>query len=234
MYCQYGAVTTPDKETIVWHYFSLAKFLSLLNDKQLFFQRSDRFFDSKEGKLSSMDKRLYEYYHVSNLIDRAESGGLGCCYVNCWVMSNVELYLMWSTYSSLCEGIAIKSTVGNLIKSLDPNEEKEVMISDVKYIDYESDYTFDKTGGMANAIAPYFCKRQYFSQEQELRLAHYDPNMRIHHNVYNMKFDVSLESLIDEVWIAPDAENWYVDLVKKELSFHGIDKPVFQSGMKRK
>lgn len=233
MYYLHEAFATPDKETIVWHYFSLAKFLSLLNDKQLFFQRSDLFFDSKEGKLSNKDKQLYNYYNASSLVGRSESGGLGCCYVNCWVMSDVELYLMWSTYSSLNEGIAVKSTVGNLIKALDPNEKKEVIISDVKYIDYDTDYTFDKAGGIANAIAPYFCKRQYFSQEKELRLVHYDPYMRFRHEVYNMKFDVSLGLLIDEVWIAPNAEDWYVNLIKKELDLHGIEKPIIQSGMKR-
>lgn len=233
MYFPFEAFVTPDKGTIVWHYFSLAKFLSLLNDKQLFFLRSDLFFDTKEGKLSSMDKRLYNYYNASSIADRSERGGLGCCYINCWVMSDVELYLMWNTYSSLKEGIAVKSTIGNLINALDPKETKDIIISDVKYIDYETEYTFDKTGGIANALAPYFCKRKFFSQEQELRLVHYDPYMRFSHNVYNMKFAVSLEKLIDEVWIAPEAEDWYVDLIKKELTLHGIGNPVFISGMKR-
>ena len=61
-------------------------------------------------------------------------------FINCWVISNVELYLMWNTYSSLDKGLAIKTTIGNLIDSLDPCDDREVFISDVNYIDYYHDY----------------------------------------------------------------------------------------------
>lgn len=222
MYYPHPALTLPSKETVIWHYFSLAKFLSLLNDSKLYFPRSDKFEDQMEGRFSAADKNLYEIMGNPSMPERIEKGCAGCAYINCWVMSEEELFLMWSAYSSLEEGIAIKSSVGNLISSLDASDTREIYISNVSYIDYEKQRTFDKTGRIVNALAPYFCKRKYFSQERELRLVHYDFHIRPHHNIEGMEFDVALETLIDEIWMAPKAHDWFVDMVNKELKLHDI------------
>lgn len=216
---------TPSKDTVIWHYFSLSKFLSLLNDSCLYFSRYDQLFDSMEGKLSSPDINLYAKF-ASGIPERIKKNGIGigCGYINCWVMSEEELYLMWNTYSSLEEGIAIKSSIGKLIDSFDPSDPREVVISDIKYLDYENEYTFDKMEGRINALASYFCKRNYFSQEKELRLLYYDSKIKYHHNILGVKFNVSLESLIDEIYISPKAKKWFVDLIYEELKLHGINK----------
>ena len=146
MYYPHPALTLPSKETVIWHYFSLAKFLSLLNDSKLYFPRSDKFEDQMEGRFSAADKNLYEIMGNPSMPERIEKGCAGCAYINCWVMSEEELFLMWSAYSSLEEGIAIKSSVGNLISSLDASDTREIYISNVSYIDYEKQRTFDKTG----------------------------------------------------------------------------------------
>lgn len=209
---------------------SLDKFLSLLNDKQLFFAREDMFPDIKEGKRSILDLALYNNA-VSGISDIIEKDPFGCGFINCWVMSDVDLYLMWNTYSSLDKGIAIKSTIGNIIVSLDSNDERCVYISDVKYMDYSKDYTFDKAGGSANDFARYFCKRKYFEQENELRLVYYDYRMMLNdkQSPLGLKFSVSLDTLIDEIWIAPQANDWYENLIKEEIKKHGIAKPIKHS-----
>ena len=105
----------------------------------------------------------------------------------------------------------------------------EVFISDVNYIDYYHDYTFDKTDGIANCLARYFCKRKYFLQERELRLVYYDFKATIDGDNVGQKFDVSINTLLDEVWIAPNAKGWYENLIKDEMQLHGINKPVKRS-----
>ena len=157
---------------------------------------------------------------------------LGCTFINCWIMSDTEQYLMWTAYSSIDEGIAIKTTVGKLIDSLDPNDKRSIYISDVNYIDYESQYTFDKTGGFANLLAPFFCKGKYFKQEKELRMIYSDYEIDSRSPIEGVKFIVSLNNLIDEVWIAPKAKGWYEDVIKKELSLHNIKKPLKRSCIK--
>lgn len=228
MYKIHSEIITPSRNIIIWRYLSLEKFLSLLNDRQLFFTRHDFFFDSEEGKMSKKDKELYDEV-VPGISVRMENDRYGCCYINCWVMSEVELYLMWSTYSSLDKGIAVKTTVGNLIDSLDANDDRDIYISSVGYIDYDNEYTFDKSGGSANNLARYFCKRKYFQQEKELRLVYYDYKAKIDDDIAGLNFSVSLETLIDEIWIAPQANEWYEELINKELKLHGINKSIKRS-----
>lgn len=228
MYKIHSEIVTPKRDTIIWRYLSLEKFLSLLNDKQLYFTRQDLFLDSEEAKMSTKDKQLFDKV-VPGISEVMENDKFGCGFINCWVISNVELYLMWNTYSSLDKGLAIKTTIGNLIDSLDPCDEREVFISDVNYIDYYHDYTFDKTDGIANCLARYFCKRKYFLQERELRLVYYDYKATIDGDNVGQKFDVSINTLLDEVWIAPNAKGWYENLIKDEMQLHGINKPVKRS-----
>ena len=144
-------------------------------------------------------------------------------------MSNVELYLMWNTYSSIKKGIAIKSTIGHLIDALDSNDNRCIYVSDVKYIDYTQESTFTKAGGFANDLARYFCKRDYFQQEKELRLVYYDFKANLNDNMKGVNFKISLNTLIDEIWIAPKAEEWYETLINDELKLHKIKKKVKRS-----
>lgn len=233
MYYIHEEYRTPDRDTVIWHYFSLSKFLSLLNDKKLYFNRSDLFYDTKEGEISELDKNMLNSYS-SDITYRIENNGLGYYYVHCWVMYQEELYLMWNTYSSLEEGVAIKTTIGDLINSLDPNDPREIIISDVRYMDYENDYTFEKTGGIVNLLAPLFCKRRYFSQEKELRLVYHNHSMRLSENDKGVLFDVNLDKLINEIWVAPDATEWFYNLIDKEIKLHGISKPVLNSNIRSK
>lgn len=207
---------------------SLSKFLSLINNEELYFARHDKFFDAQEGILSDPDKSFFDS-KVPGISSRMKCENLGCTYINCWIMSDTEQYLMWTAYSSIDEGIAIKTTVGNLINSLDPNDKRSIYISDVNYIDYKSQYTFDKTGGFANLLAPFFCKGKYFEQEKELRLIYNNYEIDERNKIEGVQFKVSLDTLIDEIWIAPVARTWFEEIVKKELILHNIHKQVNRS-----
>jgi len=207
---------------------SLSKFLSLINNEELYFARHDKFFDAQEGILSDPDKSFFDS-KVPGISSRMKCENLGCTYINCWIMSDTEQYLMWTAYSSIDEGIAIKTTVGNLIDSLDPNDKRSIYISDVNYIDYKSQYTFDKTGGFANLLAPFFCKGKYFEQEKELRLIYNNYEIDERNKIEGVQFKVSLDTLIDEIWIAPVARTWFEEIVKKELILHNIHKQVNRS-----
>lgn len=226
MYKSHSEIITPDRDRIIWRYLSLDKFLSLLNDGQLYFARQDMFNDLHEAELSQKDCDLVDEVVPGSSKELEEEG---CGYINCWVMSDGELYLMWNTYASLDKGIAIKSTVGNLIDSLNPSDDRPVFISDVDYIDYNNDFTFNKADGSANLLARYYCKRKYFQQEKELRLVYYDYKAKFDDDNIGVKFQVSLETLIDEIWIAPQAKGWYENLIKAELKLHKIDKSIKHS-----
>lgn len=156
---------------------------------------------------------------------------LGCAYSNCWTKSDVDEYVLWNSYASLRDGVAIKSTVENLIMSLDPADERSVYVSDVQYIDYESDYTFQKTFGIANMLAPHFSKRKFFESEKEMRALYLDGDGRFNNTPAGLYFKVDLNRLIDCVYVAPFSYPWFPDVVKQLLERHGLNKEVKKSGI---
>lgn len=228
MYKPHPDFTTPDRSIAIWRYMSLPKFLSLINNEELYFARHDKFFDAQEGILSDPDKSFFDS-KVPGISSRMKCENLGCTFINCWIMSDTEQYLMWTAYSSIDEGIAIKTTIGKLIDSLDPNDKRSIYISDVNYIDYRSQYTFDKTRGIANLLAPFFCKGKYFEQEKELRLIYNNYEIDERNKIEGVSFKVSLDTLIDEIWIAPVSGTWFEEIVNKELILHNIHKHVNRS-----
>ncbi len=228
MYKTHPDFTTPDRSIAIWRYMSLPKFLSLINNEELYFARHDKFFDAQEGILSDPDKSFFDS-KVPGISSRMKCENLGCTFINCWIMSDTEQYLMWTAYSSIDEGIAIKTTIGKLIDSLDPNDKRSIYISDVNYIDYRSQYTFDKTRGFANLLAPFFCKGKYFEQEKELRLIYNNYEIDERNKIEGVSFKVSLDTLFDEIWIAPVAGTWFEEIVNKELILHNIHKHVNRS-----
>ena len=52
MYKTHKDFTTPNRKTIIWRYMSLSKFLSLINNEELYFARHDKFFDAQDPRYS--------------------------------------------------------------------------------------------------------------------------------------------------------------------------------------
>ena len=97
----------PEESGTVWHYYSLPKYLGLLESSELFFSRQDQFDDSGEGRLSQFD-RSFLGRHASGIAEFIESDKLGCYYANCWTLSDADEYVFWNTYASPLDGIAVK------------------------------------------------------------------------------------------------------------------------------
>lgn len=221
MIYNHSRLNYPDNDQIIWRYLSLSKFLDLLNRSELYFARSDKFNDSMEGSMTNKDEQIFEQY-AEGLSTQVKNIS-GAAYINCWTKSDVELYLMWNTYSSLKEGISIKTTVKNLTESFDKNDDREICISDVQYIDYNKSWTFNKTNGVANLIAPHFSKREYFHQEQEIRLVYKDYRINKESGPICQYFKVDLQKLISEVFVSPLSEDWFYELIKNEMILHGLE-----------
>jgi hypothetical protein len=91
--------------------------------------------------------------------------------VNCWHMNVHESDAMWRLYSKKDNGIAIKTTIKDVIDSLEiDNEEIPVQIGKVKYMDFfdkelEPKDCLTESGNLSPLL-----KRVSFQHEQELRL----------------------------------------------------------------
>jgi hypothetical protein len=230
MYKQHQNLPPVDTSKRIWHYYTLPKFLSLLSKSSLYMCRQDKFDDSFEGVMTNKDVAFFES-KVPGITNSMKGDSLGCTYSNCWTLSEVDEYVLWSTYASLSDGVAVQSTVSRLITALDPDEPRHVYVSKVQYIDYESDYSFKLTGGYANMIAPHFSKRPYFSAEKELRAMYWDNEGRYATSPEGLYFIVDLNQLIESVYVAPSAKSWYKDIIEELLNKYNLEKEVRKSGI---
>lgn len=230
MYSEHRDLPLINKNAIIWHYYSLSKFLGLLSTSSLYLCRHDQFDDSFEGAMSKKDEEFFESV-IPGITNNMKKDSLGCFYSNCWTKAEVDEYVMWNTYASLKDGVAIQSTASKLISSFDANDKRPVYVSDVQYIDYESDYTFKRTGGKANMIAPRFSKRPYFEAEKELRVLFWDTNGKFDNTLKGLDFKVDLNTLIECIYVAPGPYPWFKDVIEEIVKKYGLEKTVKRSGI---
>ncbi|MBK6701433.1 MAG: DUF2971 domain-containing protein [Saprospiraceae bacterium] len=170
MYIEHPDFEQPkDESTKVWRYMDLSKFLSLLETSSLYFTRSDKFIDPYEGTIPKITSEKISTYFTEfdnacemqnellNLFDLNRKLTL----INCWYQSEYESDAMWHLYSN--KGIAIQTTFEKLKNSFN-NSNDNVLIGQVKYIDYNIEGMF-----YLNALTPFLFKRISFEHEKEIR-----------------------------------------------------------------
>jgi hypothetical protein len=239
MYKENDMFHTPEKETVIWRYIDFTKFVDLLTSKKLFFCRSDNFDDPFEGvfKLKDFDK--------SNGMFDDQSITKKFYFLNCWHINKHQSDAMWKIFLNTNNGIAIKSTVGNIIKSFE-NTEDEVGISKVYYRDFDK-VTFRELmvepqnrmfGGQGGCVNQFNYKRISFEHEKELRLYYID--LPIPHVIKNgiprepltkKHIDVNISELIQEVVIAPFADKWFQEMVERLLKELNLNFKIIQSDL---
>lgn len=220
MYVKHKAFDTPPDNQTIWRYLSFTKFVWLIAKESLYFARLDQYDDWWEGLLPercNIEDRKYIRFNK---------------YINCWHMNESESDAMWKLYgNSTGETVAIKTTVGRLIKSLGKCA-IDVYIGKIKY--EEQNIPGD------NLYFPVLYKRMPFQHEKELRLCISSPfnsnppdftqlkkvlapfDIDNKSDLYILKeygdkgipVRVDLNQLINEVIICPNRESFLKDSVE--------------------
>jgi hypothetical protein len=248
MYKEHPVFIQPDNEDIkVWRYMDFTKFVSLIDTRRLFFTRADKFEDPFEGswpkinvdarkealpELKSKDRD--EYLKMMESSEKYNKEWRRFNAVNCWHANEHESAAMWKLYLKSDEGIAIQSTYRLLKKSIIDDE--TVYIGKVKYIDYETEYIDAR-----NLLSPFVHKRKSFEHEKEIRgvvLKWPQPNDgalnleqsqdTIHAGI---PIKVDLETLVQKIYVSPNAPNWLADLVIGAVKKYGYEFEVIHSKM---
>ena len=120
-----GTVQPEDKDT-VWRYMGFEKFADILATGSLFFSRADKYDDKFEGYIPELMMRYY-----TSAVTRIVPELRQYIMCNCWHHSNEESMAMWDKYHLRNNGIAIKTTMGNLKSSLP--DEPNIFIGKVDY-----------------------------------------------------------------------------------------------------
>lgn len=235
---------------VIWKYMSLAKFVDLLKTKELFFCRADLFEDKFEGA-----SPIADFYLRQQVLEQIRTLSVGSetlkvsdgkqwievgkgedlnfifeeartmHFINCWHKNKEESEAMWKLYLQGNEGVAIQSTVNDLIDSIDKTD-KYVMFDNVEYINYESMNIPQFLTNKYQWTAQYFIKRNHYSHEKEYRAVIrkidfnkvkekegvvYDKDKQIENK--GLKVDVDLQTLIKGVYVSPMSAPYFREIV---------------------
>lgn len=157
-------------------------------------------------------------------------------FVNCWHAKDYESAAMWKLYMNNNEGVAIQSTYEKLIESLKNYKDFSVHIGMLNYIDYGKEAI-----PMNNAVSPFLYKRKSFEHEQELRALIWtlddiqnfvsNPDVNKFKDVSGIYVPVNLDTLIDQIYVAPDSPEWFIEIVSSILKKYGINHKPNQSDL---
>lgn len=226
----------PMEDMVIWRYMSFAKYVSLLHEKALFFSRADLLRDKFEGSISraNLAKPSELEPEVAKVIRSLTAEALqqftSFVMLSCWCIGEIESVGLWERYAPGPDGIAVKSRYNHFKTCF--SSTLSVKIGKVTYLDYEKDEVPVDT-----VFAPFFCKRKNFEEEHELRagvhaLSGEQGTMRL--VPAGAYVPVNLDTLVDAVYVAPEAPEWILQLVRSVTNLHGLEKEVKRSGISGK
>lgn len=214
---------------IIWKYMSVEKFISMLSNNSLYFSNASFLEDKFEISIPN----TYKEYKKANLLE----GGLDDSriditfqneekiakslkentYLNCWSLNEAESYALWKIYlSGSNNGIAIKSTISKLIKSIENKNSFNLDFDSINLgkVNYGEISELNKT----NVI---LTKRAFYDYEREIRLFIRTNNEfqdmstgEYIENIYQgFSLPIDVEVLIDSIVLSPFAPKWFNTLV---------------------
>jgi hypothetical protein len=241
----------------IWRYMDLTKFLWMLQEKALFFTRSDFLGDPYEGHYTEA-MSIVEEHHVAMVLGGEKNSLQEAAtrenfrqirervaemkrhlFVNCWHMIEAESSAMWKLYTSHHQSVCIKSNY-RLLADLLPDSCK---LGCVRYIDYRTDLI-----SPGNALNYITCKRRSFEHERELRAVIWDiEGVNDANGVSRPKFfgkstfrsdeeigkvvPIAVEKLITSVLVSPDSDDLLLDVVQKACDHYELQARVIKSGV---
>lgn len=219
------------------------KFVALLETKSLYFTRCDKFEDAFEGSYPKMNVAVREAFPfgltreqwdklIQENEENKERARTAPRYtaINCWHLNEHESAAMWRLYLKSNEGIAIQSSFERL-RDCFCEVEEPVHIGKVTYIDYE-----EESIRSWDPLAPFVFKRKSFEHEREVRavitrspaLTGCESPETIAHGI---NIPVNVETLVERVYVAPDAPAWLSSLVGSVAKKYGSTFEVTQSNL---
>lgn len=229
-----------NEKTIIWRYMDIIKFLDLIQTQQLYFSNIENFNDPYEGFVSSdykkMELKNFKTIEEKNLYEIEKKEELKNYFINCWHVNDYENVAMWKAYTDSNNGIAIKSTIGNLTVAIGEKNYKNkeynrsVSFGKVEYIGELSDEEILKIKSKTifnDKTKILLYKNISFEAENEVRLIIKKENT----NNYYCKLDVDINKLINEIYIIPTAPAYYRHIIEKLIEKYNIKNVDISTGI---
>ena len=233
MYKEHPIFIPPEDQAILYRYMDFTKFVSILDTRSLFFARADRLGDPFEGSLSKANVALRPLLYKDQIpkswlpqIANFMKSNRQYTFISCWHEAIDESAAMWRLYARESDGIAIRTSFGSFVRSLEGDD--DVFVGKIQYVDYDT--TFIPEG---NSLAPFVYKRRGFEHENEVRAVTQESskkggNADLHDGALPVGryHPVNVSALIEEVVIAPFASEWFKNLVKSVAARYDLKAPV--------
>jgi hypothetical protein len=235
MFEQHPLFIAPEpQDAKIWRYIDFTKFMSLFHKQALFFSHLDYMEDKLEGfyprayvenlrnlppvedpnALLNRDQIIDHNLRFSRYIrDRI--------YINSWHANEFESAAMWRLYLSNKEGIAIQTTYRRLTQSFHRAIEP-IMVGLVNYINFNNLEDFHDNFNFMDMVLN---KRKSFEHEKEIRAVFHSVELPTAGHYIN----VDLDTLIENIYVAPSSQEWFLELVRHTLDLYGIQKEVINS-----
>jgi hypothetical protein len=212
-----------NKSEKLWRYIDFTKFVSMLSSSGLFLSRADLLGDPFEGSYSKANIKFRPTVYKDIPKDKLElllknsslasKAFVKWTYINCWHKNDTESAAMWKLYAKSNDAVAIQTTYSKLVNALP----KKTFIGLVNYIDYDNDWLPE-----GNIFYPFMHKRKSFSHENEVRIVSMEfpkDEGKINLSKTNprdgIKIKVNLNKMIEKIYVAPTAPDWYYKLVNQ-------------------
>ena len=198
---------------------NLEKFTKLLKDKALYFRRLDLFQDKEEFTLTKIDRTLFYCPEMTDGDRKYWENARRQLYANCWTLNTYPDY-MWQEYGK--DGVALKSNVSKIEKSIVDKERYPIKVGDVHYTDYEKG-TSQIPGYPKNVNYIALTKHNRYRQEAEMRLLYSNYDYPKGEELEGININVDLNMLIDAVILHPGASLSFKRKIEAMLVSHGLD-----------
>jgi hypothetical protein len=156
-------------------------------------------------------------------------------YANCWTELPYESVALWHMYSSMTQGVALRSTFRKLTNAMRPYSERPIYVGLVRYINYDAEALPED-----NLFNPFLHKRRIYEFEHELRAvmsdfqaAPPDAQWPTGEGSLGIRVSVQLTDLLERIHVAPAAQDWFAQLVRTMVDRFAPGVEVRASAMKR-
>jgi len=250
-----------DPAIALWRYMDFTKFVSMLDSQSLFFARADLLGDPFEGSLTRIDAERRAAYEAKmrsagrplklhSTTQAKIHSEVQNSIVSCWHANPVESMAMWRLYLTGREGIAVKTSFERFVSCFsqfdgqdkgfnDDGTDRELQIHAgmIHYVDYD--------GESPVHVPRILLKRRSFEHEREIRAVAMDrswgnsprfgPDGQVltRFGAGGDRIPADLTRLIAAVYVSPEAQAWFVDLVRAVVRRYGFEFSVVQSDLDR-
>ncbi|MGH7975674.1 MAG: hypothetical protein ACREDS_08610 [Limisphaerales bacterium] len=231
----------PNADSKIWHYMDLWKFENLINEKCLYFRRSDKLEDDMEGKYAeanrkyqtAMYERFLHAYPIQDSHEHRETGNEAfrhAVFINCWHLNRTESIAMWERFTKTENSVVICTTLRKLFESISepiPNSNKKELKAVASKVTYASQ-TIPRPEW--SNYGPYFYKDTKFMDEREFRLIIHPPeNHSIGEEDVAQKLPIDPVALIEQIVIHPRSPADFKTKIKDFLQTKNVKIPLSKS-----